>query len=74
VLRRIFGMKRDEVIGGWRKLHNELHNLYSLPKINKMIKWGRMGWAGHVACMGQRGMHIGFWWGSQKEKETNMKT
>jgi hypothetical protein len=46
VLRRIFGPKRDEVTGGWRKLHNEkLHNLYSLPNIIRMIKSMRMRWA-----------------------------
>jgi hypothetical protein len=50
VLRRIFGPKRDEVIGDWRKLHNEeLHNLYSLPNIIRMIKSMRMKWAAHVA-------------------------
>jgi hypothetical protein len=39
VLRRIFGLRRDEVTGDWRKLHNEkLHNLYSLPNIVRMIK------------------------------------
>jgi hypothetical protein len=50
VLRRIFGLKRGEVMGGWRKLHNkELHNLYSSPNISRMIKsWG-LRWAGHVA-------------------------
>jgi hypothetical protein len=43
VLRRIFGMKTDEVIGGWRKLHDEeLHNLYSSPSIIRMIKSTRM--------------------------------
>jgi hypothetical protein len=47
VLRRIFGSKRHEVTGGWRKLHNEeLHNLYSLPSIIRMIKSRRMRWAG----------------------------
>jgi hypothetical protein len=52
VLRRIFGWKRNEVIGGWRKLHNEdLHNLYSLPSIIRLIKSRRMRWAGHVARM-----------------------
>jgi hypothetical protein len=46
---RIFGPKRDEVAGGWRKLHNEeLHNLYSSPSIIRMSKSRRMGWAGHV--------------------------
>jgi hypothetical protein len=50
VLRRIFGPKRDEATGGWRKLHNEeLHNFYSLPSIIRMIKSRRMGWVGHVA-------------------------
>jgi hypothetical protein len=49
VLRRIFGPKRDEVTGGWRKLHNEeLHNLYSSPSIIRMIKSRRMRWAGHM--------------------------
>jgi hypothetical protein len=53
VLRRIFGPKGDEVTGDWRKLHNEeLHNLYTSPSIIRMIKSGRMRWAGHVARMG----------------------
>jgi hypothetical protein len=52
VLRRIFGPKRDEVTGGWRKLHNEkLHNLYSSPSVIRMIKSKRMRWARHVAWM-----------------------
>jgi hypothetical protein len=55
VLRRIFGPKRDELTGGWRKLHNEeLHNLYSSPSIIRMIKPRRMRWAGHAARMGER--------------------
>jgi hypothetical protein len=50
VLRRIFGPKRDEVTGQWRKLHNkELHNLYSSPNTIRMIKSRRMSWPGHVA-------------------------
>jgi hypothetical protein len=54
VLRRIFGNKRDEVIGGWRKLHSEeLHNMYSSPNIIKQIKSRRMRWAGHVARVGE---------------------
>jgi hypothetical protein len=58
------------VTGDWRKLHNaELHNLYSSPNIIRMIKTRRMIWAGHVARMGRRGMKIGYWWGSQKERE-----
>jgi hypothetical protein len=59
VLRRIFGPKRDEVTGDWRKLHNEeLSDLYSSPNIIRMIKSRRMRWAGHVACVGKRsGVH-----------------
>jgi hypothetical protein len=53
VLRRKYGPKRDEVTGGWRKLHNEeLHNLYSSPSIIRVIKSRRMRWAGHMARMG----------------------
>jgi hypothetical protein len=52
VPRRIFGPKRDEVTGDWRKLRNEEHhNLYSLPNIIRMIKSRKMRWAGHVAQM-----------------------
>jgi hypothetical protein len=54
VLRRIFGRKRDEVTGEWRKLHNEeLHNLYSFPDIIRQFKSRRIRWAGHVARMGE---------------------
>jgi hypothetical protein len=59
VLRRIFGPKRDEMKGGSRKLYNkELHNLYSSPSTIRMINSRRMRWAGHVARMGRRGIHI----------------
>ena len=59
VLRRVFGPKRVEVTGEWRKLHNEeLNDLYSLPNIVLVIKSRRMRWAGHVARMGEdRGVH-----------------
>jgi hypothetical protein len=54
VLRGIFGPKRDEETGEWRKLHSgELHNLYSSPDIIRQIKSRRMRWAGHVARMGE---------------------
>jgi hypothetical protein len=54
VLRRIFGPKRDEVMGQWRKLHNgELHNLYSLPDFIRQIKSRRMRWVEHVARKGE---------------------
>jgi hypothetical protein len=53
-LRRIFGPKREEVTGGWRKLRNEeLRDLLSLPSIIRIIKSRRMRWAGHVARMGE---------------------
>jgi hypothetical protein len=55
VLRRIFGPKRDEVTGKWRKLHiEELDDLYSSPNIMWVIKSRRMRWAGHVARMWKR--------------------
>ena len=59
VLRRVFGPKRDEVTGEWRKLHNEdLNDLYTLPNIVRVVKSRRMRWAGHVARMGEnRGVH-----------------
>ena len=59
VLKRVFGSKRDEVTGEWRKLHNEeLSDLYSLPNIVRVVKSRRMRWAGHVARMGEgRGVH-----------------
>ncbi|KAJ4451051.1 hypothetical protein ANN_02487 [Periplaneta americana] len=54
VLRKIFGAKRDEVTGEWRKLHNtELHALCSSPDIIRSIKSRRLRWAGHVARMGE---------------------
>jgi hypothetical protein len=66
VLGRLFGPKRDEVIGGWRKLHNaELHGLYSSPGIVRVIKARVMKWAGHVAWMGE--VHTTFWLGGLKE-------
>jgi hypothetical protein len=54
VLKRIFGPKRDEVTGKWRKVRSEeLHNLYSFPDIIRQVKSRRMRWAGHVACIGE---------------------
>jgi hypothetical protein len=55
MLRRIFGLKKDEVTREWRKLHNEeLHDLYSSPSIIRIMKSRRMRWAGHVAQMGEK--------------------
>jgi len=59
VLKRIFGPRRDEVTGQWRRLHNEeLNDLYSSPNNVRVIKSRRMRWAGHVARMGEeRGVY-----------------
>jgi hypothetical protein len=47
----------------------ELHNLYTSPNIIRMIKLRRMRWPGHIARIERRGMHVGFWWESQKERD-----
>ena len=59
VLQRIFGPRRDEVTGKWRRLHNEeLNDLYTSPNIVRLIKSRRMRWAGHVTRMDEeRGMY-----------------
>ena len=71
VLRRIFGPRRDEVTGEWRRLHNEeLSDLYSSPNIVRVMKSRRMRWAGHVARMCEevrRGVCVGSWWGNRRE-------
>jgi hypothetical protein len=68
-LRRIFGPKRGEVTGGWRKLHNEeFHNLYSSPSIIRMMKSRRMRWAGHVARMGEERSASRIWVGNPEGK------
>jgi hypothetical protein len=66
VMRRIFGPKRDEATGEWRRLHNkQLHDLCSSPNIIRVIKSRRMRWAGHVARMGEkRGVYR---WGDPRE-------
>jgi hypothetical protein len=69
VLRRIFGPRRDEMTGECRELHKEeLRDLYSSPSIITIIKSRRMRWTGHAARMGRRGMLIGYWWESQRER------
>jgi hypothetical protein len=64
------GLKRDEVTGEWRKLHNEkLNNLYSSPNIVRVIKSKRMRWAGHVAPIRRVEVCTGFWWGNLREED-----
>jgi hypothetical protein len=63
-------VQADVITRDLRKLHNEeLHNLYSSSSIIRMIKSRRMRWVRHVARMGRRGMHIVYWWESQKERD-----
>ena len=70
VLRRIFGPRRYEVTGEWRRLHNEeLNDLYSSPNIVRAIKSRRMRWSGHVVHMGEERGCIGSWWGNRMERD-----
>ena len=70
MLRRIFGPRRDEITGEWRRLHNEeLNDLYSSPNIVRVIKSRRMRWAGHVAHMGVERGFIGSWLGNRRERD-----
>jgi hypothetical protein len=73
VLRRTFGQKRYEIIGGWRKLYNEeLHNLYASPNIFRLIKSRSMRLVGHVECLGEEcinGISV-----KPRRKETTRKT
>jgi hypothetical protein len=67
----VSGPKKDEVTGGWKKLHNEeLRDLYSSPSIIRIIKSRRrMRWAGHVARIGIAGTRIDYLWESQRERD-----
>jgi hypothetical protein len=67
VLRYVLGHKRDEVIGEWRRPHNEeLCDLYSSPDIIRMIKSRSLRWAEHVALWGKGEVYIGFWCGDMR--------
>jgi hypothetical protein len=75
VLRRIFGPRRDEVTGHWRKLHNEkLHNLYSSQNMIRIINSRRIRWAGFVARMWARRNSYRILVGKIRRKETTRKT
>ena len=68
VLRRIFGPRKEKVMGKWRRLHSEkLNDLYCLPNIVRVIKSRRMRWAGHVARMCEERGFIGSWWGNRRK-------
>ena len=70
VLRGIFGPRREEVTGEWRRLHNvELNDLYCSPNIVRVVKLRRTRWAGHVARMGKERGCIGSWWGNRRERD-----
>ena len=69
-LRGIFGRRRDEVTWEWRRLHNEqLNDLYCSPNIVRVIKSGRMIWAGNVARVGEERGCIGSWWGNRRVED-----
>ena len=69
VLRRVFGPKKDEITGEWRKLHNEeLSDLYSLPNIMRVVKSRRMSWRGMWRVWGGGEGCTGLWWGNLRER------
>jgi hypothetical protein len=75
VLRSIFGPKRDEVTGVWRKLHNEeFRDFYSSRSIIRIIKSMRMRWVGHIARMGEKRNAYRLLVGKPEGKETTRKT
>jgi len=70
VLRRIFGPRRDEVTGEWRRLHNEeLNDLYSSPNIVRVIKSRRRDGLSIWRVWVRRGRCIGSWWGNRRERD-----
>jgi len=69
VLWKIFGPKKDEVTGEWRRLHSErLHDMYSSPNIIQLIKSSRVKWARKVARIGERSAYGVWWWGEPQER------
>jgi hypothetical protein len=75
VLRRIFGCKKDEVMGEWRKMHSgELHNLYSSPDIIRQTRSRRMRWVGICGMHGRGEKSVEGFGGKAQRKETTWKT
>jgi hypothetical protein len=69
-LKRIFRPKRDELIGGWRKLYKEeLHDLYFSPSVIRILKLRKMIWAEYIARNVGGGMLSRYWWESQGERD-----
>jgi len=69
-LKKILGPKREEVKGGWRKLHSEeLHDLYSLPNIIRAVNKGEGDVQGMWHALGRKEVHTGLGWGSMKERD-----
>jgi hypothetical protein len=70
VSREIFGRKKDEMTGAWRRPHYEdLYYLYCSPNIIRVIKSRRIRWVGHVARMRRREVYTEFWWGDLRGKD-----
>jgi hypothetical protein len=71
VFRNIFGPKRREVTGDWRKMHDyDLRDLYASPNIILLIGQRKVRYLRHVTRMEEKRMHAAFWWGNLKEKQT----
>lgn len=69
MLKKILEPKREEIKGGWRKLHEELHDLYSLPNIIRVVNKGEGDVQVMWHALGRREMHTGLGWGSMKERD-----
>jgi hypothetical protein len=69
VLKKIFGPKMNEITEEWRRLLNEeLYDMFSTPDVTWVTRLRRMRWVGHVACIAERKIYIGFWWKNLRER------